>query len=654
MTNSGKRRALRAKSIADLGVCAAAGAIAGLARGGVLAAKVVSAGGETPRAIDLLRFAFQVAAIHAPFGVIAGMAIALVTLFRPSDRPPGRAGAGATALAWAVFVFLFVGGIAADDLALTDPFGIAHMGARTGALLLALGAGLWRLRGAAGPRPAFCWVLVAAVAALVPVSGLGARASLPGPRSVAGGDDEVVGWKRPDLLVLLVDTLRADHLGCYGYTLRETSPTLDSLAASGVLFERAYAHWTRTAPSHASLFSGRYPHDHGLLANGQQLPEHLPLLAEALARAGYRTVAIVSNPFLGRRFGFARGFETFTELSDLDLSGSPPSAWLRRLPLVRLVDRLRDEDPVTVMAEEWLARHPRSSDSAPLALVVQWIDPHMPYRPPPEILGALSTADYRGPLRGTRAQIDAINSGTLPLGEADEAHMVARYDSEIRNVDNGIARVLRAWRRARPGEALVAMTADHGENMHEHGESFRHPPHVFESVARVPWLLSGSAAMAPLPVGVRVESSVEQIDFGATLLDLLGLEPYAGESLAPLLAASAVDRLLGPSGIEPRSAVVESAVGAIRRTALARGRWKLVREVDPEGVRDILYDLEAVGGESNRAVEPDTLIALGAALDRWFEEQDASAVELMLNPISLPDDRLDDRSIRALRALGYL
>ena len=656
MTSAGPMRAFPAKWTADLGVCAVAGALAGLVRGGIVAADVISAGGEAPRTADLLHFVLRTGALHAPFGLIAGAAAALATVFRASDRPPGRAGAGATALAWGVFVFFLVGGIAADDLALADPLGVAHIGARSGGILLALGAGLWRAKsGSPGPRWILCWGLVATLAALVPLTGFVSRASLPrAQESAVRGDGEDGGPVQPDLLVLLVDTLRADHLGCYGYALRETSPTLDSLAASGVLFERAYAHWTRTAPSHASLFSGRYPHDHGLIANGQHLPERLPLLAESLSRAGYRTVAIVSNPFLGKRFGFARGFEVFTEISDLDLAGSPPSAWLRRLPLIRIADRYRDEDPATVMAEEWLERHPRSPGGRPLAFVVQWIDPHMPYRPPPGILNALSAGDYGGPLRGTRAQIDAINSGALLLDEADEAHMVARYDSEIRNVDDGIARVLRAWRRARPGESLLAVTSDHGENMHEHGQSFRHPPQVYESVARVPWLLSGSAAVGPLPVGIRVERSVEQIDFGATLLDLLDLDPHAGESLAPLVAASAVDRFLGSSRTDPGSAVVESADGATRRTALVRGRWKLVREVDPEGTRDLLYDLEAVDGESIRAMAPDTLAAMGAALDEWFDRQEGSAIELMLNPVALPDDRLDDRSIRALRALGYL
>jgi len=638
---------------ADLGACAAAGALAGLGRGAILACEVLAAGGERPSLGDLVHLIARVAVLHLPLALSAGAAILLLV----SAARIGRGGSGSgrsrgAALAWGIFVFLLVGGVAGDELALDDPLGVAHLGARAGALFLAIGAGFWRSARPIVPATARrSWSCVAAACALLPLSGWAARASLPPAPDL---DPTSRSASPPDLLLLLVDTLRADHLGCYGYRASaETSPTLDSLATSGVLFERAYAQWTRTAPSHATLFSGRYPHQHGLIANGQRLPERLPLLAESLSEAGYRSVAFLSNPFLGRRYGFDRGFDLFVEASDLALAGSPPAAWLRRLPLIRLLDRLRDEEPVTAMAIEWLQRHPRGAGDAPRALVVQWVDPHMPYRPPRRLLRHFAPAPYQGELRGTRAQIDAINEGRLALDDADAAHMVARYDAEIRHVDDAIGRLLAAWRRAASGGSLVAMTADHGENMHEHSQSFRHPPHVHDSLARVPWLLSGDAARGSLPAGIRIDSAVELTDFGATVLDLLGVEAPAGESLAHLLARAAVDRMLGNAGApRPGTAIIESADGSIRRIALVRGRWKVIREVSPGGTRDLLLHVGEAGETS--AFEPDTLQALGAALDDWLAAQGDAAAELLLRPEPLAIDRLDERSIRALRALGYL
>lgn len=634
--------------VANLGAVAVGGLCAGLGRWLLLGGEILLAPGESARPADLLLLLTQLALLYL---LLAGFCGLLLTpwLWRPGSREAAAASSGAAGVAWAVCAWFLIGGFYADELALFDPLGKAHLLARALSLVVAIGIGV--ARGRAGRRGLGLRCSVAWVAATLLLWG-GARVltRVTLPQSTTSTEKSETP---PDLLVLLVDTLRADHLGSYGYELRPTTPTLDSLATAGVLFEQTYTHWTRTAPAHASLFSGRYPHEHGLIANGQILNPELPLLAEALQDAGYITVGFVSNPFLGRRYGFDRGFDTYVELSDFALSGAPPAAWLRRLPLVRFFDRYRDEQPIAELAEEWLARHPRRAGDAPVALVLQWIDPHMPYRPPRGLLRAFD-ADYRGALRGTRGQIDAINAGQLRLDEADVAHMVARYDAEIRGVDDAIGRTLRAWRRARPGPSLVTLTADHGENMHEHAQPFRHPPEVHESLARVPWLIAGQGAAGVLPSPLRVATTVEQVAFGATLLDLLGIPRDPAESAAPLIARAAVDRAFGSSPSPPGQAVVESAAGGRRRTALVRGRWKLVREVAPEDTWETLWDLRTDPHELRAANEPDTSAVLSAELDAWFEQQDPSAHQLLMESKPLPVDQLDEQALRALRALGYL
>lgn len=640
---------------AAMGACLAAGLLAGGVRGGALGLEVLRGWeGAPPANLDLLWTVLYVGILYLPLAGVSGIvAWALICAWCRwrghswgDEGVPGRLPPEAAGLAWWVFLWLALGGVLADEVALDAPLGGTHLLVRAGVLVFAVVVGGLRARSSRpGPWTGFSVGLVLAWGLAVGIcGGLLAREPARGATAGAAGDE-----RPPDLLFLLVDTLRADHLGAYGYQRHVTSPALDSLAIGGTLFESAYAQWSRTAPSHATLFSGRYPHDHGLIRNGQSLSDSVPVLAEQLAAGGYRTAAFFSNPFIGRRFGFDRGFEVFVEPSDFSLALAPPAAWLRRLPLVRFMDRLLDRDVVESMAVQWLQRA-TGEDDRPVALFVQWVDPHMPYRPRARLLREMDP-DYHGPMRGRRAQIDALNEGLEGVSARDLEHMVARYDAEIRGVDQEIARVLQAWRSARVGPSLVVMTADHGENMLEHEEVFRHPPDVVESLCRVPLIFSGAGGAELIPSGRRVKEPVELADVAGTVAALLGIESpgFRASNLVPWLRAGEV--------AEPgRGAVSEAARGSRRRTAYVSGGWKLVLEVDPAGEREFLWDL---GKDPNEQVnqaqaEPARRAELRAGLDGWFRAQDSSAVTLLLRPQDLPEDELDPRTIMALRAMGYL
>ena len=621
----------RQGKLSRFAVLALPGAVAGLLRGAIVVAEAWRASGGPPAPwMEIVSFVARAALLVSALLCMVGAIVWIFhRLMRSAEgaRWPDRV---VRALAWGMVVAGIIGGTPALP---------------AGAVVTAVVA--WKCR---APIMVFGrpWLVHALLVALALLPGA------PEPPEVT----EARVNARPDLLFLLVDTLRADHLGCYGYG-PDTSPTLDSLAASGVLFERAYAQWTRTAPAHATIFTGRFPHDHGLLANGQVLPSHLPVLAEDLRDAGYLTAAFVTNPFLGRRFGFDRGFDVYVEPRDFSLRGTPVSAWWRRVRLVEAVDRWLGRDVVGTLARDWL-RHQVTGQ--PVALFVQWIDPHMPYSPPPPLLEAFDEG-YRGLLRGRRAQIDAINEGRLELSDRDIQHMIARYDGEIRRVDARIGRVLEAWRNTR-GSSVVVMTADHGENMAEHDEWFRHPSHVYDSVARVPFLLSGIGMPGPLPVGVVVPDPVMHRDIAPTVRTLLGIESNSGDAdvgLAGLVAYRSVGKLLGPTGDgigtpESVGAVVEAAVADQRRTAWIEEDWKLIREVGLSGQRWILHDLTRDPGESRDLYDerPDVARVLEERLNEWIDAEAPGAEEFLLDPRPISKDALDPATTKMLRALGYL
>ena len=278
-----------------------------------------------------------------------------------------------------------------------------------------------------------------------------------------------------DLVLVTLDTVRADRLGCYGHAAAET-PHLDALAARGLRFENAMTSAPLTAPAHATLFSGLYPPRHGVHTNGiDRLPPDTFHLAEHLAERGYVTAAFVGAFVLDERFGLGRGFEVY----DDDLGPSSGSG--------ATLEAARTADVVVDRAVEWLAAAERRR---PVFLWVHLWDAHAPYSPPE-------------PFRSR--------------------HAASPYDGEIAFVDEQVGRLLAAVdARARP--ALVAVAADHGEALDDHGER-SHGLLLYEPTLRVPLLVAGPG----LPSGVTIDSPVGLVDLAPTLAGLVG-QPVADAS----------------------------------------------------------------------------------------------------------------------------
>ena len=398
------------------------------------------------------------------------------------------------------------------------------------------------------PRTGLPRVLIAAiaVAALIGASLFWLRR--PAPASIAPP-------ARPNVLLITLDTTRADRIGSYGYAAAAT-PNLDRLAAAGVRFEEALASVPLTLPSHASLMTGRQPYTHGVRNNGYfTLADDIPTIAASFATVGYDTAAFVSSFVLDAQFGLARGFARYDASLDAPPADVPAS-----------LESERRGDRTVAAATGWLRARPAGK---PFFLWVHLYDPHDPYSPP-------------SPFR--------------------ERFAARPYDGEIAFVDMLIGTLLQET--GFPGSPTLVVTAgDHGESLGEHGES-THGLFVYESALRVPLVIAG-AGIAP----AVVKAPVRLIDVTPTLADLAALPAIAGvegRSLRPLMSGQA-------DGEEPPDVYAETYfpqffMGWAPLRSLRAGRWKYIDAPEPE-----LYDLSTDPAERTNVITSKPAAAMSLA-----------------------------------------
>lgn len=402
---------------------------------------------------------------------------------------------------------------------------------------------------------------------------------------------------RPNLVVITLDTVRADALGAYGQAL-PTSPRIDGLAADGVLFEQVVSSSPSTLPSHSTLFTGKEPFAHGVRANtGYQLSDQNLTLAEVLKASGYRTAAEIAAPVLAARGRLDQGFDSYRS------PGSDES-------LLEYIDaqqsgrnyQTRNAEAITAAGIAFVRSHARQ----PFFLWLHYFDAHREYDPP----AAFERRIPRSPYHAEVARID---------------HGVGQLIDEITKL--GLRE--RTW---------VVVTADHGEGLGEHGED-SHSFFVYDSTMRVPLILWGPAS---LPRGVRVSSLVRLIDVAPTVLDLMGLpalEGAQGTSLRPVIESPGADPGLVGYGesLRPTSTFGSSVLRFVRH-----GRWKYIHKLNPE-----LYDVIA---------DPAELANRAASQPKVVEELRGRLETLVRTGPSGPGDAavtVDAATAAQLQALGY-
>lgn len=428
----------------------------------------------------------------------------------------------------------------------------------------------------------------------------------------------------PDVVLVSIDTLRADALGAYGSPL--PTPTLDRLAAEGVVFEQAFAPTPATAPSHATLFTGQEVLRHGLLRNGESLPEAAETLAERFRAGGWRTAAFVSSFVLDPRFGWSRGFDHY----DADLP--EPSATMKKQPYPGAfwaAQRFAGFDRRATATVQAALAGMRDA-SPPWFLFIHLFDPHAPYVPPAAY--ARRAAAMRFPLAGREVP-------GLPPERLEQ--LVQRYHGEALYTDESLGALLEALAQQHPGRStLTIVTADHGEGLGQHGW-LEHAVDLYDEQIRVPLVMHWPGH---LPAGRRVRVPVGLVDVAPTLLELAGLAPL-GAADGRSLAASARG---GPEP-EPRPIfgdrhLVAEDTGWDRGTksSVRTPQWKYIRASDAPAE---LYELAVDPGElrNRHAERPEVAAALSGLLD----------AHVAAMPGARPTAPLSDETRRALQALGY-
>ena len=442
----------------------------------------------------------------------------------------------------------------------------------------------------------------------------------------------------PNLIVVNVDTLRADHLSVYGYP-RDTAPFLAELAEASVVFEAARSNSSFTRESVGSLLTGRLPSRLGRTGWNAAPDASGPHLGRLLARAGHRT-AFLSNTVMLKHRGFSQGFDVVQHLPERwDLSGAG----------AKLVDR----------ALAFL-----DAGAPPFGLYLHFLDPHAPYAPPPERMERLGAPTTPAPLSLYEEAIPglaALRAEGFGPGDPRFEDLIARYDAEIRDVDAALRALFEGLEaRGLAERTVVVVTADHGEEFLEH-DYLEHGWTLYDEVLRVPLLLWAPGRLAP----ARVAEPVSQIDLLPTLATLLGLSLDADsvDGVSWLEASGDGFRVSPPS----RPQVAELLLGrrSMLRSVVLDG-WKYIavhHEVAPEDrsdhdasnakppawsptpVREQLFDLTRDPGERRDLVadHPERAAALATHLPA-----------LRVAPSSNPEAGLDDAERERLRQLGYL
>lgn len=436
---------------------------------------------------------------------------------------------------------------------------------------------------------------------------------LPGLLGMAGcgaGENPVGG--DVNVLLVIIDTMRADRLGCAGYE-RDLTPTLDSLASAGTLFTGAQSQSSWTLPAIASILTGLDPRQHGAVRNGAVtygLSPELPTLHGMLHSRGWTTGAFFNVLFLSEDFGFHRGFDHF------DCQGV-----CNRLSMRNAAGTVDD-------VISWLEG---LDEGTKFMAVVHFYDPHIPYQPPPPFDTLYTDPSYSGPFGeewGNVLQMNAVNDGDSTITRPGLANLEALYDGEIAFTDQETGRLL-SWLRSSglADSTIVVVVGDHGEEFLEH-DGIEHGRTLFQEVCSVPMIFSGPG----VPSGNVIRERVSQTDITPTILSLLGHAPLESQRGRDLFASTL------PAADIPASNLLWCTV---QEVSLVRDEMKLIWNTDGSGSES--YDLAADPHEMEPLPQTDRSM-LEAAEFYW------ATPPLCTAPVVPFEESMD----RQLRDLGYI
>lgn len=446
-----------------------------------------------------------------------------------------------------------------------------------------------------------------------------------------------------DVLLITIDTLRADHLGCYSRDRR--TPAIDRLARSGTVFDLAITNGSYTKTAFPAILSSTYASMHG--GPFSDMSSERPMLARVMQDAAYETAGFTSNPLLGAHLGYDTGFDRFEEVVPpgedrnwLSVKGS--QALLRSRSLNALLSSLgvntvphpvyASGSEITQLGLEWL-----SNSGRPSFLWLHYMDTHWPYHRPEDLINSEQRAQaWRD------RHIQWRSQGTVPSVEVIE-RLKRLYTQAVTVVDAEVGKLEASLRaKGRSSNTLVILTSDHGEAFYEHGR-WQHGAFVAlqDEILRVPLILAGPQ----IPAGRRVESLVGLIDIAPTILDLTGIPAppkMEGKSLLTML--------LDQGQLDGRVVISEMIGTDSFAIALRSERYKYIFDADNGGSRE-LYDLQLDPGEHNDMI--DQLPETSREFERLLQDH-----LRRIDPLGRPEpgawDKPNIEVMRRLRDLGYI
>lgn len=453
-----------------------------------------------------------------------------------------------------------------------------------------------RLRFTAGPMPRFVRLMAIAIVLI----GCGQKEHETG---------------RTNVVLISIDTLRADRLGCYGYE-RPTSVGLDAFAANGTIFEQCAATSPWTLPSHTSMLTGLYPSRHGLQEypnpNGEHpmLPESCTTLAQVLKAQGFSTAAIVNSRWVSREYGLDRGFEHFDYVDET-------------------VDQAEPSD-IANRAVDWLS----AADDKPFFLFLHWYDLHSDYTSLPEFEQRF-VGPYQGRADGTTAQMRDVNRRkAAPFDDRDAKHLIDLYDASICQLDEQIGRVVDHLQMSGLiDQTIIVITSDHGEEFLEHGH-LMHGKFHFEEVIRVPLIVRGP----DVPRNRRIGHPVSLVDIMPTVLGCLGIDTpdvQDGVDLRSLWTENDAD--------PAQRAVFSEADHWNSAVTVRNARYKLYYSRWTRNTK--VYDLLNDPGEHTAitAQGVSSIVSLQDQVDQFVQ----------INPTEAATGRMTPKAMEHLKSLGY-
>jgi arylsulfatase A-like enzyme len=419
----------------------------------------------------------------------------------------------------------------------------------------------------------------------------------------------------PPIVVFDIDTLRADHLGCYGYG-RPTSPAIDAFAGESVRFHWAFSQGPNTPPSQTSIFTSLYPTTHCRFDDQQVVPESVVTLAEVLKEAGYATGAFVDGGLMASEFGLDQGFDLYD-------------------------DEAGGVERIDAKARDWLRGH----RDRPFFLLIHSYDVHSPYERTPEPWKSTFLDQVEEPSEEFRAKMTELMEKRRLSRYGDDPHALtpvqvewarALYDGGIRHVDDWFGRFLAFLKEEGVFDrAILVFLSDHGDEFEEHDSVFHE--RIYASVTRIPLMIR-------FPGGRHrevVEEAVESIDLMPTLLEVLGLEPPAG-----VQGQSLLPRIRGEG--ELRELAISESLYFGRRVALATSDLRLVYTAQGGAAELYEYRRDPLEQRDVAAEHPAAVERLVRGVGQWqalVESQRHDAEEV---------EEMKDETLEQLRALGYL